>query len=116
MINGQISGKSDPPDSLQREVEARGMEIFARMKGQKPGVFRNITSRVMDSSMRNEPLKAQLFRFVDVLPTLNSPGEIARHAQEYLGAVTAGLPAPVLCGVRLSPKMPWLAAIAARNS
>jgi len=115
MMGGQISGKSGASGSLQPEIEARGLEIFARMNGQKPGVFRNITGRLMDWSMRNEPLKMQLFRFVDVLPTLNSPGEIARHAQEYLGGVTAGLPAPVLWGVRVSPKMPWLAAFAARK-
>src|SRR5260221_5923971 len=115
MISGQISGKSGASGSLQPKIEARGLEIFARMNGQKPGVFRNITGRLMDWSMRNEPLKMQLFRFVDVLPTLSSPGEIARHAQEYLGGVTAGLPAPVLWGVRVSPKMPCLAAFAARK-
>src|SRR5260221_11627176 len=114
MISGQISGKSGASGSLQPKIEARGLEIFARMNGQKPGVFRNIAGRLMDWSMRNDPLKMQLFRFVDVLPTLNSPGEIARHAQEYLGGVTAGLPAPVLWGVGLSPKMPCLAAFAAR--
>jgi RHH-type transcriptional regulator, proline utilization regulon repressor / proline dehydrogenase / delta 1-pyrroline-5-carboxylate dehydrogenase len=115
MMNGQISGLSDAPDSLQRNIEARGLEIFSRMKGQKPGVFRDLTGRMMDWSMRNEALKVQLFRFVDVLPTLNSSGEIARHAQEYLGGVNGGLPALVRWGVRVSPRMPWLAAFAARQ-
>jgi RHH-type transcriptional regulator, proline utilization regulon repressor / proline dehydrogenase / delta 1-pyrroline-5-carboxylate dehydrogenase len=114
MTNGLLAKVSDTPESLQREIEARGLEIFARMKSQKPGVFKNATGRLMDWSMHNEALKVQLFRFVDVLPTLNSSAEIARHAQEYLGGV-AGLPAPVRWGVGLSPKMPWLAAFAARK-
>ncbi len=102
---------------MQREIEARGLEIFARMKGETPGLFsqKNVAGRLMDWSMRNEALKVQLFRFVDVLPTLNSSREIARHAYEYLGGGTGGLPAFVQWGVRLSPKIPWLAAFAARK-
>jgi RHH-type transcriptional regulator, proline utilization regulon repressor / proline dehydrogenase / delta 1-pyrroline-5-carboxylate dehydrogenase len=112
MMNDQISD-SGGGGALQREIEVRGMEIFARMKSRKPGVFKNVTARLMDWSMHNEELKVQLFRFVDVLPTLNSPGEIARHAEEYLGDVP-GLPSPVRWGVHVSPRMPWLAAFAAR--
>ena len=115
MIGGQRSGKSDAPHSLQPEIEALGLEIFARMKGEKPGVFRSITGRLMGWSMRNEALKTQLFRFVDVLPTLSSSGEIARHAEEYLAGVTGGLPPPVLWGTRVSRKWPWLMAFAARK-
>jgi len=73
MISGQRSGKTDAPHSLQQEIEALGLEIFARMQGEKPGVFRSITGRLMGWSMRNEALKTQLFRFVDVLPTLIPP-------------------------------------------
>jgi RHH-type proline utilization regulon transcriptional repressor/proline dehydrogenase/delta 1-pyrroline-5-carboxylate dehydrogenase len=103
---------------LQPEIEARGREIFSLMQGENPGVFnpRNITGRMMDWAMRNETLKVQLFRFVDVLPTLNSSRDIARHAYEYLGDETTGLPGLVRWGVRLSPKIPWLTAFAARHS
>ncbi len=92
MIDESIPKNQSVRAALQREIEARGMEIFARMRGEKPGVFKNVTGRLMDWSMRNEALKVQLFRFVDVLPTLGSPREIARHAYEYLGNGTSGLP------------------------
>src|ERR1700756_1495112 len=103
--------------SLQQEIEARGLEIFNLMRGENPGVFnpRNVTGRLMDWSMRNEALKVQLFRFVDVLPALNSSHDIARHACEYLADEATGLPGLVRWGVRLSPKIPWLAAFAARR-
>src|SRR3954454_11972177 len=38
----------------------------------------------MEWSMSNEDFKTQLFRFVDVLPTLTSSSEVARHLREYL--------------------------------
>ena len=113
MTNRPIS-RADTPDSLQREIEARGLEIFARMERQKRGVFKNVTGRLMDWSMPNEALKVQLFCFVDVLPALHSSSEIARRAREYLGSA-AGLPALVRWGVDISLKAPWLAAFAARK-
>jgi RHH-type proline utilization regulon transcriptional repressor/proline dehydrogenase/delta 1-pyrroline-5-carboxylate dehydrogenase len=115
LAKGHTTTKSAATDSLQPQIEARGREIFARMKGAEPGIFKNIPSRLMDWSMRNETLKVQLFRFVDVLPTLRSSREIARHAQEYLGGVDGGLPAPVRWGVQVSPRLPWLVAFAARH-
>ena len=42
-------------------------------------------ARLMDWSMKDPVFKTQLFRFVDVLPSLNSSAEIVRHLQEYLG-------------------------------
>ncbi len=101
---------------LQSAIEARGLEIFSLMQGEAPGVFsyRNVSGRLMDWSMRNENLKVQLFRFVDVLPCLTTPKEIARHAQEYLGDGAAGLPAWAEWGVKWSPRLPWLTAWASR--
>lgn len=44
-------------------------------------------------AMENPGLRVQLFRFIDVLPTLNSKAEIARHLGEYLRDPTVELPA-----------------------
>src|SRR5581483_123824 len=118
MISNPVFNPPAAPVSQQREIEARGLEIFTRMKGETPGLFsqKNIAGRLMDWSMRNEELKVQLFRFVDVLPTLNTSQEIARHAYEYLGSGAGGLPAFVRWGVKMSPKIPWLASFAAHQS
>lgn len=114
MTQGASFSTAGTPGALQAEIEACGLEIFARMLNQKAGVFENLTGRLMDWSMQNEALKVQLFRFVDVLPTLNSPREIARHAREYLGRA-AGLPAPVQWGIGVSQRLPWLASFASRK-
>ena len=39
--------------------------------------------RIMEWSMKNETFKTQMFRFVDVLPYLNSSSEVSRHLKEY---------------------------------
>jgi RHH-type proline utilization regulon transcriptional repressor/proline dehydrogenase/delta 1-pyrroline-5-carboxylate dehydrogenase len=113
MRAGEASGKPNTPGALS--IEARGREIFARMKGETPGALKSVTGRLMGWSMRNERLKVQLFRFVDVLAALDSPAEIARHAREYLGDGADGLPPWLQWGARMSPKAPWLASVAARR-
>src|SRR5271156_3662004 len=114
MLNNSGSKPSMATASLQEEIEARGLEIFDRMRSEKSGGFgfKNIAQQLMDWSMRNEALKLQLFHFVDVLPALRSSREIAQHAHEYLGNGTTGLPGFVRWGVRFSPVFPWLTAFA----
>jgi len=55
--------------------QAGGASIFS-MKG--------LYRALMDWAMKDETFKVQIFRFVDVLPTLQSSGEISRHLKEYL--------------------------------
>ncbi len=48
--------------------------------------------------MRQEQMKVQLFRLIDVLPALDEPREIATHARDYL----EGCPLPWL--LRMGPR------------
>jgi RHH-type proline utilization regulon transcriptional repressor/proline dehydrogenase/delta 1-pyrroline-5-carboxylate dehydrogenase len=48
--------------------------------------------RLLDWAMSNPGLRVQLFRFIDTLPALHSPAEIARHLQQYLGSESVELP------------------------
>src|SRR5579862_1390013 len=117
MLKNVNSTRSTEQPSLQEEIEARGLEIFERMRRETSiGFgFRNISQSPMDWSMRTEALKLQLFHFVDVLPALKSSREIAEHAREYLGNGVNGLPKLVRWGVRRSAAFPWLASFAARK-
>ena len=75
-MNPQVISREQThrPCDLQPRIEAKGLEIFERIRGEAPKVFspRNLTGTLMSWSMRDERLKTQLFRFVDVLPTLSS--------------------------------------------
>jgi RHH-type proline utilization regulon transcriptional repressor/proline dehydrogenase/delta 1-pyrroline-5-carboxylate dehydrogenase len=57
-------------------IEKAGSASVFTMKG--------LYSAMMDWAMKDETFKVQLFRFVDVLPTLQSSGEISKHLKEYL--------------------------------
>src|SRR4051812_17803063 len=46
----------------------------------------------MGATMRDERVKAQLFRFIDVLPALAEPRQVNRHLREYLDPVRQHLP------------------------
>ena len=62
--------------------------------------------RLMALSMRDERFKAQLFRFVDVLPSLRRSSEIVEHLDEYFS--DDGFGPLVGVGVRLARIVPWV--------
>ncbi len=104
---------------IQERIRARGHEIFRQIADQKADSFLSrawVTSRLMEWSMGNERLKAELFRFIDVLPSLSNPAEIARHAHEYLTQPGVDLPGPMRFAVNAGRAVPWLTAAAARQA
>lgn len=96
-------------------IEKKGREIFARMAGKKPRVFsrHGVTGKLLDWSMREEKLKVQLFRLIDVLPALDGAGDVARHTRDYLDGNL--LPWALRAGIEVGTKAPGLLAFAARQ-
>jgi RHH-type proline utilization regulon transcriptional repressor/proline dehydrogenase/delta 1-pyrroline-5-carboxylate dehydrogenase len=78
----------NPGALLQQEIDHTGREIFALIdqSQREAAVLRrnDFYGRLMDWCMRDESFKTQMFRFVDVLPTLNSADDVVRHLSEYL--------------------------------
>jgi RHH-type transcriptional regulator, proline utilization regulon repressor / proline dehydrogenase / delta 1-pyrroline-5-carboxylate dehydrogenase len=106
--------------SLQSEIEQRGRQIFAlidKFQGNTPVFRRNdFYSRLMEWSMKDEAFKTQLFRFVDVLPTLSSSADVVKHLAEYLKDAktsVSGLMRGALTVGRIAPALP--AAVIKRN-
>jgi RHH-type proline utilization regulon transcriptional repressor/proline dehydrogenase/delta 1-pyrroline-5-carboxylate dehydrogenase len=62
----------------------------------------------MDWAMRDEHFKIQLFRFIDVLPSLSSSADIARHLEEYLGEGQVHLSPALRLAVKASTSASWL--------
>jgi RHH-type transcriptional regulator, proline utilization regulon repressor / proline dehydrogenase / delta 1-pyrroline-5-carboxylate dehydrogenase len=72
---------------LEQSVRDWGGKILGLMDAAgAPSLFsrKGLYGTLMEWAMRDEQFKTQLFRFVDVLPTLNSSAEISRHLKEYL--------------------------------
>jgi RHH-type proline utilization regulon transcriptional repressor/proline dehydrogenase/delta 1-pyrroline-5-carboxylate dehydrogenase len=98
--------------SLQSEVEQRGRRIFELVDKRPESVFSKagFYQRLMTLSMRDEQLKLQLFRFVDVLPSLRTSGEIVEHLQEYFadGHDSRKVSEFLGAGIRLARIVPWI--------
>ncbi len=103
-----------PPDpAVERRIRELGEQLFARMDAAPaPGIFsrKGAYARLMEWSMQDPAFKTQLFRFVDVLPSLRSPAEIVRHLQEYLGDRAVALNPALQAGLALSSLAPALVA------
>src|SRR5689334_12841009 len=88
----------DLSPELLKAIEVRtqtiGREIFANLERKEPHVWQRQfwDDRLLTWSMRDEQLKVQLFRFVDVLPMLQSPEAVMDHLHEYLDPVRDRLP------------------------
>ncbi len=97
--------------SLEQAVRQTGQDFFTSIKGEAPSVFNKgfWTGKVMDWAMKNEDFKVQLFRFVDVLPYLNTNESLTRHIEEYFGADQAEVPAVLKWGAGKSGLLGGLA-------
>src|SRR5436189_1289833 len=93
--------------ALQSEIERRGKRIFELVDQHPERLFSKagFYQRLMALSMRDERFKAQLFRFVDVLPSLRRSSEIVEHLDEYF--CSDGFGPFVNAGVRLARIAPW---------
>jgi RHH-type proline utilization regulon transcriptional repressor/proline dehydrogenase/delta 1-pyrroline-5-carboxylate dehydrogenase len=102
-----------PQPALEAAIRAKGEQLFALMDQQPPPALfskKGAYARLMEWSMKDPVFKTQLFRFVDVLPSLNSSGEIVRHLQEYLGDKAVELNPALKAGLAASSFAPALVA------
>jgi len=92
----------------QSEIERRGSRIFELVDKHPEPLFSKagLYQRLMALSMRDERFKVQLFRFVDVLPSLRHSREIIEHLNEYFS--DDGFGPFVGTGVHLARIVPWV--------
>ena len=67
--------------------------LYQKAAEHKPSLFeaKDLLGRMIDWSLEDESLRVALFRFVDVLPSLESSTEIGRHLEEYFARVDHAL-------------------------
>jgi RHH-type proline utilization regulon transcriptional repressor/proline dehydrogenase/delta 1-pyrroline-5-carboxylate dehydrogenase len=79
-----------PTDTLHGSTDARvqqlGRDLWQRVQGEVPGIFNKgyWQGRMLEWAMRDPSFKIDLFRFVDVLPSLTTTEQVTRHLKEYL--------------------------------
>src|SRR6266513_3526438 len=96
--------------SLQEQIEQRGLQMFELVDENPESIFSKagFYQRMMALSMRDEHFKVQMFRFVDVLASLNRGGEIVRHLDEYFQDMRNGYAPVIRTGVKLAKIVPWI--------
>ncbi len=100
-------------ETLESSIHAKGKALFARMKEHPaPGILsrKGVYARLMDWAMKDPDFKTQLFRFVDVLPTLEKGSQVIAYLREYLGGHLAGIHPALEVALRASALMPGLTA------
>jgi len=106
------AGTSTPASSdLEARIREYGEKILGLMDAAgPPSLFskKGFYGSLMEWAMRDEHFKTQLFRFVDVLPSLTSSGEIARHLREYLGDEQLKLSPALRVGLKAAGGASWL--------
>ncbi len=99
--------------AVEDAVRTIGGQLLASMQEQpSPGILtsKGINARLIEWSLRDPAFKARLFRFVDVLPALESSAEVVRHLQEYLGEGAVELHPAFRAGLGAASVAPGLVA------
>ncbi|MEX0818346.1 MAG: L-glutamate gamma-semialdehyde dehydrogenase [Pirellulaceae bacterium] len=83
--------------AIEHRTQELGHLLFDHLDEEQPSMLQRRwwDERLMDWAMRDEGLKVQLFRFVDVLPMLRTNETVVAHLNEYLDQVRTHLPAAV---------------------
>src|SRR6476660_1631809 len=103
---------------LEPKIRQYGEQVFALMDAaEPPSLFskKGFYGTLMEWSMRDEHFKTQLFRFVDVLPTLTSSSEVAKHLKEYLGDDEVKLSPALRVGLAAASGASWLVGAGVRS-
>jgi len=105
------------PGAVERRTLEIGRELFARVRGASGPLRRSWwENQFMDWTLDDPEVRAQLFRFIDVLPALRSPEAIRRHLAEYLAEADGRAPWWLRTALAWSPpgtdRERWLAASA----
>jgi RHH-type transcriptional regulator, proline utilization regulon repressor / proline dehydrogenase / delta 1-pyrroline-5-carboxylate dehydrogenase len=81
------------PDTTEQAVQSLARSLYQKAAQHKPSLFeaKDLLGRLIDWSLEDESLRVALFRFVDVLPSLESSSEIGRHLEEYFARVDHAL-------------------------
>jgi RHH-type proline utilization regulon transcriptional repressor/proline dehydrogenase/delta 1-pyrroline-5-carboxylate dehydrogenase len=90
--------------TIEAATRRIGRHIFDHLADQRPNILerRWWDDRIMAWAMRDESVKVQMFRLLDVLPMLDSGESLTRHLHEYFDDVARFLPAAARLGLSVA--------------
>jgi RHH-type proline utilization regulon transcriptional repressor/proline dehydrogenase/delta 1-pyrroline-5-carboxylate dehydrogenase len=104
------------PNATEQAIQTLARSLYRKAAEHKPSIFeaRDLLGRMIDWSLGDDSLRTALFRFVDVLPSLQSSAEIGRHLEEYFTRVDHALGGLVYVAQALQAGR-WVAPVVRRN-
>ena len=90
--------------AIERTAQQVGRQLFEDLARRRPTIFERVwwDEHIMSWAMQDERVKAQMFRFVDVLPMLATGDQVAEHLREYLLAVEEDLPTALRLAIEVA--------------
>jgi RHH-type transcriptional regulator, proline utilization regulon repressor / proline dehydrogenase / delta 1-pyrroline-5-carboxylate dehydrogenase len=103
-------------DPTEQEIQQLARSLYRQAAEHKPSIFdpQDWLGKMIEWSLEDESLRVALFRFVDVLPSLDSAADIGRHLEEYFAKVDHALGSLVFLAQSLHAG--WLLAPVARQN
>lgn len=91
-------------DAVEAATQEIGRSLWKHLERRTPSILerRWWDDRILSWAMQDESVKVQMFRFIDVLPTLRNRDAITRHLQEYFDEVNEHLPGAVRLALEVS--------------
>lgn len=104
------------PQSLEPTIQQIGRSLAVASAGEAPTLFdhRRWSQTLLEWAMKDPHFKVQLFRFVDVLPSLTSDEQVARLLEEYFGR-DVPIGATLKWGMRVMTRTALAAKVGARS-
>lgn len=93
-MSSVASKSTSDSEIVEQQTRDIGRSLWNQLERTNPSIFerRWWDDRILAWAMADESVKVQMFRFIDVLPTLRTREAITRHLQEYFEEVSTHLP------------------------
>ncbi len=93
---------------VELRTKAIGFELFSDVEEKTLSILESQwwENQILEWCMKNEAMKTQLLRFVDVLPSLRTSRQLVSHLRQYFPRSERAFPAFLRIGIDLSSPMP----------
>ncbi|MDR3555052.1 MAG: proline dehydrogenase family protein [Syntrophobacteraceae bacterium] len=89
------------PD-IESRIRGRGYRLYELMEGEDGSIFGRDywAGKLFDWCMHNEAFKVQMFRFIDVFPSLVDSNAVISHLQQYFSDPELNFPSALNWGIK----------------
>ncbi len=87
---------------IESRIVRRGSQLYDLMEGEEHSIFGPDywAGKLFDWCMSNEAFKIQMFRFIDVFPSLKDSREVTGHLQQYFSGPELDFPSALNWGIK----------------